>query len=486
MSTVIDILGKYSCVDNQDNCNIVRPFSKLELYNTNPSTNEKYTIGERNDKILQHRNICELNKTKVTKCCDENDLSIKNISHTLPKEFTDKFSKIKVEKTRNNKSVIKVCPGNNCAGYRRPTAYELCKLSSAVVDPETSVASNLLPECLTGSCNSELMPFVINNSDKHRDYSEDRNLIEYIKEDNIDSLKTFLHGNKKDSNKILSYGFPGNTLLHESIYRKATNCIYYILENTTQTTLEIKNKDGNTPLQIACLKNNINVVHKLLLLGANIHTMNKYNESPLHSGVRSGSKDIVRVLLLNGSSIHDKNKFGQTALHAAVLTPKKSLDMIKILTESGSDILTKDEEKHNILYGLNKQIDDQLNAEINTYLTNACFNKYNSEPETYKQVLAEYPDFSPYIIEDVDSEEAIMEKSDIDGIEVYYDDQLSDTELYHKKHQLPRKVLPLSAKKHIEHFESNINHASGVNNERYLLYIMLAIFIAVVIYNNRH
>ena len=139
-----------------------------------------------------------------------------------------------------------------------------------------------------------------------------------------------------------------------------------------------------------------------------------------------------------------------------------------------------------ILYGLNKQIDDQLNAEINTYLTNACFNKYNSEPETYKQVLAEYPDFSPYIIEDVDSEEAIMEKSDIDGIEVYYDDQLSDTELYHKKHQLPRKVLPLSAKKQIEHFESNINHASGVNNERYLLYIMLAIFIAVVIYNNRH
>jgi hypothetical protein len=486
MSNVIDILGKSSCVDNQDNCNIVRPFSKLELYNINPATNEKYTIGERNDKILQHKNICELNKNKVSKCCDKDDLRLTKMAQTLPKEFKDKYSKIKVEKTRNNKSVIKVCPGNNCVGYRRPTAYELCKLSSAVVDTETRVASNLVPECLTGSCNSELMPFVINNNDKHRNYSEDRNLIEYIKEDNIDSLKAFLHGNKKDSNKILSYGFPGNTLLHESIYRKANNCIHYILENTTQSTLEIKNKDGNTPLQIACLKNNINIVHKLLLIGANIHTTNKYTETPLHSGVRSGSNDIVRVLLLNGSSIHDKNKLGQSALHAAVLTPKKSLDMIKILTESGSDILTKDIENHNILYGLNKQIDDQLNAEINTYLTNACFNKYSAEPETYKQVLAEYPDFSPYIIEDVDSEEAIMEESDIDGIEVYYDEALSDGELYHKKHQLPRKVLPLSAKKHIEHFESNINRNSVIDNERYLLYIMLAIFIAVVIYNNRH
>jgi hypothetical protein len=483
MSEVIDILGKYSCVDNQDNCNIVRPFSKLELYDINPSTNDKYTLAERNDKILQHKNICELNKNKVSKCCDINDPRLEKLAHSLPKEFKDKYSKIKVEKTRNNKSVIKVCPDDNCDGYRRPTAYELCKLADAQVDPETSVASNLVPECLTGSCNSELMPFVINNSDKHRDYAEDRNLVQYIKEDNIDSLKLFLHGNKKDSNKILTYGFPGNTLLHESIYRNAANCTYYIMENTTQPTLEIKNKDGNTPLQIACLKNNINVVHKLLLLGANIHTTNKYNETPLHSAVRSGSNDVVRILLLNGSSIHDLNKLGQSALHVAVLTPKKSLDMVKILSESGSDILTKDQEQHDILYNLNKQISDQLNAEINTYLTNACFNKYESDPETYKQILAEYPDFSPYIISD--SVDDVLEESDIDGIEVYYDDQLSDGELYRKKHQLPRKVLPLSAKKHIEHFEATIKNAAGVDVERYLLYTILAVFIAIIVYNNR-
>jgi len=261
------------------------------------------------------------------------------------------------------------------------------------------------------------------------------------------------------------------------------------MENTTQ--LEIKNKDGNTPLQIACLKNNINVVHKLLLLGANIHTTNKYTETPLHSAVRSGSNDVVRILLLNGSSIHDRNKLGQSALHVAVLTPKKSLDMVKILSESGSDILTKDKKQHDILYNLNKQISDQLNAEINTYLTNACFNKYESDPETYKQVLAKYPDFSPYIIGDSVEAEAdaedddVLEESDIDGIEVYYDDQLSDIELYRKKHQLPRKVLPLSAKKHIEHFEATIKNAADVNVERYILYTILAMFIAIIIYNNR-
>ena len=53
-----NILSKYDCVNESENCNILRPFSKLELYRENPTNIKKYTLAERNNKIMQYTNIC--------------------------------------------------------------------------------------------------------------------------------------------------------------------------------------------------------------------------------------------------------------------------------------------------------------------------------------------------------------------------------------------------------------------------------------------
>jgi ankyrin repeat protein len=490
MSKIEDVLGKYSCVNDRENCNVIRPFSKLELYNINPSTKEKYTSVERDEKLQQHKNICNLNSSTVSKCCDKNDSRIEKLANSIP---NNKYQKIKVEKTKNNKSIMKVCQSNDanaCIGYRKPTAYELCKLANAKLDPSTHVATNLTPDCLTGSCNNELMPFIVNKNDTNVDYGEDMRIVQYIKDDNLESLKVYLHANNKNSNKILTYGFPGNTLLHESIYQNADKCSNYIMENSNNESLELKNKDGNTPLQVAALKKNIIIIHKLLLLGADIHSTNNYNETPLHSAIRSGSKDIIRVLLMNGSSIHELNKLGQSPLHIAVLTPKKDLDVIKLLVMNGSDILTLDKKNRNMLQNLSTQEDNSINNQINTYLTNSCFNKYEKEPETYKQILVKYPHFSPYEIneeaneDDDETNDVKFTKDDINGIEVEYNDQLNDKELYHDKSQLPRKLLPRNIKKYVEHFESNVSQTDNIKTKLYLLSVLFSIMVVFIIYNN--
>jgi ankyrin repeat protein len=255
------------------------------------------------------------------------------------------------------------------------------------------------------------------------------------------------------------------------------------MENASTESLEIKNKDGNTPLQIASLKKRIYIIHKLLLIGADIHTINKHTETPLHSAIRSGSKEVVRVLLMNGSSIHELNKLGQSALHVAVLTPKKELNIVKLLVSSGSDILNIDKKNNDMLANLSQQPTSQINSEINTYLTNACFNKYENDQESYKQLLIKHPDFSPYEIESEDEDEEFTKK-DINGIDITYDDQLNDNELYHDKVQRPQKVLPRNIKKYIEHFESNVSQTDNINTRLYFLYIIFIIMIMYLVYNN--
>ena len=44
-----DILHKVSCVDEENNCNIVKPYSELEFSLTNPFTNKPYTIDEKEE-----------------------------------------------------------------------------------------------------------------------------------------------------------------------------------------------------------------------------------------------------------------------------------------------------------------------------------------------------------------------------------------------------------------------------------------------------
>ena len=65
--------------------------------------------------------------------------------------------------------------------------------------------------------------------------------------------------------------------------------------------IEQKNRDENTPLQVACLKNNINIINYLLKMGSNINSKNKFNESPLHTAIRSNSIEVIRLLLINGA-----------------------------------------------------------------------------------------------------------------------------------------------------------------------------------------
>ena len=76
---------------------------------------------------------------------------------------------------------------------------------------------------------------------------------------------------------------------------------------------------GSTPLIIACVFNQPEVVTILLEGGANINGKAKDGGTPLHAAAFFGNKDIVRILLNHDPDLNLRNSFFQTPYDSVAL-----------------------------------------------------------------------------------------------------------------------------------------------------------------------
>ena len=63
----------------------------------------------------------------------------------------------------------------------------------------------------------------------------------------------------------------------------------------------MKDKDGQTPLHIACKKGNLSLVEYLVSKGANIEAKNQYGEKPLTIAIENNFSDIIMFLQSKGN-----------------------------------------------------------------------------------------------------------------------------------------------------------------------------------------
>ena len=189
--------------------------------------------------------------------------------------------------------------------------------------------------------------------------------------------------------------------------------------------LSMQDKEGNTPILFAAYKGQINLISKMIELGANYNAKNKaglnvihmaaqndmanviiyfkekYNfnlyqkdnqgNNPIHWASSNSAKIALDYLLFyldvkNKDIINDVNKNGQTALHLAILT-SGSTEIIKRLIKKGIKINIKDNNdmtalditKDNLKYeNINKLIIDytKTNCLGLNYHINDFKNKY--------------------------------------------------------------------------------------------------------------
>lgn len=173
-----------------------------------------------------------------------------------------------------------------------------------------------------------------------------------------------------NSNNAISQDSEGNTPLHIALINDAPlEKVQYLISLTDD--VNIRNRDGNSPLFISVLKNRQKVGEMLLTKKADIFATNTNNNSPLRLALKYGgivqdwiitSKtikstdgsgntvlhyaaewqygDAINFLLTKGAKISAKNANGETPLFSAAKTNNPQI--IQIIVDGGADIHARD------------------------------------------------------------------------------------------------------------------------------------------------
>ena len=125
--------------------------------------------------------------------------------------------------------------------------------------------------------------------------------------------------------------------------------------------LELKDNNGNTPLNLACLNgfSRESIIAKLLIeKGANVNTKNNIGFTPLHGACVIASSygsdfDLVELLIARGADINIQDNYGRTPLYCAGCSFKTAW----LLIENGADVNSGNNVLH---YTLMYDSDDEL------------------------------------------------------------------------------------------------------------------------------
>ncbi|MFC1762992.1 ankyrin repeat domain-containing protein [Planctomycetota bacterium] len=74
---------------------------------------------------------------------------------------------------------------------------------------------------------------------------------------------------------------------------------------------------GHTKLNMACLKQDMDIATFLISKGADVNTKNNWGIRPLQNAIRNGQKDIVELLISKGADVNVSNNAGVTPLDMA-------------------------------------------------------------------------------------------------------------------------------------------------------------------------
>lgn len=151
---------------------------------------------------------------------------------------------------------------------------------------------------------------------------------------------------------VLSQDSEGNTPLHIALLNDASlSRVKYLLNLTTD--VNIRNRDGNSPLFITVLKNRKDVGEALLAKNADIFSANTNNNSPLRIALKYGSTvPTVRNWLITSKTISSTDGSGNTVLHYAA--EWQYADAIEFLLEKGADISAKNANGETVLFSAAK------------------------------------------------------------------------------------------------------------------------------------
>ena len=103
----------------------------------------------------------------------------------------------------------------------------------------------------------------------------------------------------------------------------------------------VKDRDGMTPLMIACNAGQKEIAEALLAKGAEVNAKDNYDRTPLHSAINAARHEMVVLLVNAGADVNATDKQGQMPLAMAQL--RSQTDTAQFLKENGAEVPVLDD-----------------------------------------------------------------------------------------------------------------------------------------------
>ena len=114
--------------------------------------------------------------------------------------------------------------------------------------------------------------------------------------------------------------------------------------------MNAKNKYGSTPLEIATVLENKEVLELLIAEGADVNAkFDDVGTTPLHTAARYGHKETAELLIAKGADVNAQSKYVGTPLHQSVRYARPII-IAELLIAAGADVNAKDNSGYTPLH----------------------------------------------------------------------------------------------------------------------------------------
>ncbi|XP_065215525.1 ankyrin repeat and death domain-containing protein 1A-like isoform X3 [Planococcus citri] len=149
------------------------------------------------------------------------------------------------------------------------------------------------------------------------------------------------HGHREAVQLLINHGADVSavnkkqyTLLMCAARNNRLEVVNFLLDNLDRVDLDAIDIDHQTALHHAAIGGHIEIVQKLVHVGANPTTVDKRGDSPLHSACAKGHLEVVDFLLHHDANILVQDEDGNTPLHVAV--ENRQTHVVQLLLEDGN------------------------------------------------------------------------------------------------------------------------------------------------------
>ncbi len=128
-----------------------------------------------------------------------------------------------------------------------------------------------------------------------------------------------------------------NLGIFNAVRVKSPEAVKDLFKNNPLLDVNARNSQGWTPLLIAIVEGNAEMVKMLISLGANVNQALNFGSTPLMLAAEKGFPDIVKILLSANANVHATNKSNKSALDLAEIHNHVEIHHIINLVVSGKE-----------------------------------------------------------------------------------------------------------------------------------------------------